>query len=278
MSSREDRVGGDSGDAARAGGEYAEKRVANQRGETRPQADPSAKRERSARSEPKASVGRKDLTGVFGGTFNPIHLGHLRVAEEVCEALGLARMLFVPSADPPLKRVGGDVIAPARERLRWVERAVQGNPRFVVDALELEREGPSFSVDTLRILGERFGAPPVFVLGRDAFAELPAWREPERLLSLAHFAVMTRPPQGAEPLSAWLAPELAKAFDWDASGDGARHRSAGTWLRRVAVTPLDISATDVRRRLRAGLSVRYLLPDSIHDAVVASGIYGSGRT
>jgi nicotinate-nucleotide adenylyltransferase len=213
--------------------------------------------------------------GVFGGTFNPIHLGHLRVAEEVCEALALERMLFVPSADPPLKRTGGEALAPASLRLAWTRRAVEGNARFAVDAIELERAGPSFSVDTLRILGERLGAKPVFVLGRDAFVELPLWREPERLLTLAHFAVMTRPPDDREPLSAWLAPELTKAFTWSADGEHARHRAAGTWLRRVAVTPLAISSTDVRRRLRAGRSVRYLLPEAIHDAVVSSGIYGS---
>ena len=214
------------------------------------------------------------LTGVFGGTFNPIHVGHLRAAEEVCEALDLAGMTFVPAADPPLKRDGPDPLAPARQRVAWVQAAVADNPRFSVDALELERAGPSYSVDTLALLGERLGAPPVFVLGRDAFCELPAWREPRRLLTLCHLAVMTRPPLEGGSLADWITPELAKDFDWHPGGESGRHRAAGTWVRRVDVSALDVSATDIRRRLRDGRSVRYLLPRRVHDDVISSGIYG----
>ncbi|MDX1648897.1 MAG: nicotinate (nicotinamide) nucleotide adenylyltransferase, partial [Myxococcota bacterium] len=144
-------------------------------------------------------------TGIFGGTFNPIHVGHLRAAEEVREQLSLSRMLFLPSADPPLKREGPDVIAPARERLAWVRAAVASNPAFEADALELGREGPSYSVDTLELLTERLGPEqPVFVIGEDAFADLGSWREPERLLTLCDFAVMHRPPGRAGRPADWL--------------------------------------------------------------------------
>jgi nicotinate-nucleotide adenylyltransferase len=236
-----------------------------------------------ARSEAKPSevttAGRAEgAVGIFGGTFNPIHLGHLRAAEEVREALGLARVVFVPSADPPLKRGGPDPIAPAAERLAWVELAIRGNPAFAADPIELARPGPSYTVDTLRELGRRLApARPVFVLGCDAFAELAAWREPKALLELAHFAVVTRPPARG-PLSDWIPPELAADLALSADGEEARHRSAGTWLRRVPIRALDVSSTDVRRRLREGRSVRYLLPDPVLDAVVRSGAYTEGRT
>jgi nicotinate-nucleotide adenylyltransferase len=223
-----------------------------------------------ARSEPRVAL--------FGGTFNPIHLGHLRAAEEVREALALERVVFVPSADPPLKRGGAEHIAPARERLRWVERAIAGNPGFAVDALELERAGPSYTVDTLRVFAARFApALPVFVIGCDAFAELASWREPKALLSLAHFAVLTRPPHAAGSLAEWIPTELAADLVLPPDGQQAQHRSAGTWVRRIPIAALDISATDVRRRLSEGRSVRYLLPEPVLEEVLESGVYGPRR-
>jgi nicotinate-nucleotide adenylyltransferase len=186
-------------------------------------------------------------------------------------------VLFVPSADPPLKRDGAEPLASARQRLRWVERAVADNPAFAVDPLELEREGPSYTVDTLRTFAARLAPElPVFVIGSDAFAELSLWREPEALLTLAHFAVMTRPPHADESLRRWLPPELAPAFRLSPDGQEARHRRTGSWIRRVPITALDISSTDVRRRLSEGRSVRYLLPESVLDEVSKSGVYGPG--
>jgi nicotinate-nucleotide adenylyltransferase len=215
----------------------------------------------------------KHGVGIFGGTFNPIHLGHLRAAEEVREALGLERVVFVPSADPPLKRGGPEVMAPARERLAWVQLAIAGNAAFSVDPLELGRPGPSYTADTLRELARRLApARPVFIVGCDAFAELGSWREPKALLELAHFAVMTRPPHGGS-LADWIPAELAAELTLAPGADEARHRSAGTWLRRVPIAALEISSTEVRRRLSVGRSVRYLLPDPVHAAVLASGIY-----
>lgn len=213
-------------------------------------------------------------TGILGGTFNPVHVGHLRAAEEVREQLGLAQVRFLPSADPPLKREGPGVIAPARARLAWVRAAVADNPAFEADGLELEREGPSYSVDTLELLAARLGPqPPVFVIGEDAFADLGSWREPERLLTLCHFAVMRRPPGRSGSLAEWLPRGLAEAFTWAPDGRHGRHREADTWVRFVPIRALDISATDVRRRIREGLSVRYLVPEAAREAVLASGHY-----
>ena len=216
------------------------------------------------------------LLGVFGGTFNPIHVGHLRAAEEILEALGLTRMLFVPSARPPHKSDADDTIAPAADRLAWVRLAVADNPRFEVDAIEVERAGPSFLVETLRVVGERTAPQhPVFVVGRDAFQEIGDWREPRTLFRLAHFAVMTRPPLHEGTLADWLPECVRDDIELAADGLSGRHRSAGTWVRLLTITALDVSASAVRGRLRKGLSTRYLMPDAVREAIRASGCYRS---
>jgi nicotinate-nucleotide adenylyltransferase len=213
------------------------------------------------------------MLGVYGGTFNPIHLGHLRAAEQVIEALGLERLLFVPSGTPPHKTE--ERMAPARLRLDWVRRAVASNKRFEVDALEVERAGPSYSVDTLAAIGARMApGKPVFVIGCDALAELDTWHEPARLLELAHLAVVARPGERADRLiSGCLPPSLAGAFTLAADGRSARHATAGTWLRWLEIEALPISSTDVRERIRAGRSIRYLVPDAIHDELLACPEY-----
>jgi nicotinate-nucleotide adenylyltransferase len=214
--------------------------------------------------------------GIFGGTFNPIHQGHLRSAEEVAETLGLDRMLFVPSARPPHKDASEEEIAPARERLAWVQQAVQGNPRFEADAIEVERSGPSYLVDTLRAVGAGCAPElPVFVVGHDAFVEIGSWREPETLFTLAHFAVTTRPPVGRGGLGDWLPECVRDEIEIGEDGRSGRHRRAGTWIRLVEITALAVSASDIRTRIRDGRSVRYLLPEKVREAVLASGCYAA---
>jgi nicotinate-nucleotide adenylyltransferase len=212
--------------------------------------------------------------GVLGGTFNPIHLGHLRVAEEVCEILGLARVVFVPCAEPPHKEGEREALAPASLRCEWTRRAIQDNPRFAVDPLETLRPGPSYSVDTLRSFGERLAPEkPIFLIGEDAFAEIETWREPGALFTLSHFAVVTRPPGRGRSLAEQLPASLAPHFDLDQDGESGRHRTARTWIRRIRVSALDISGTDIRRRIREGHSVRYLVPEAVRREVIESGIY-----
>jgi len=212
--------------------------------------------------------------GILGGTFNPIHVGHLRAAEEVCEILGLERMVFVPSAEPPHKEGEHGVIAPAELRCEWVRRAIADNTRFAVDPLEIERSGPSYSVDTLRALGEQLAPEkPIFVIGQDAFAEIETWREPSTLFTLSHFAVITRPPVGEGSLADRLPARIAQHFDLDPQGEFGRHLSAGTWIRQIHILALDVSATDIRRRIREGRSVRYLIPEAVRPEVIRSGIY-----
>jgi nicotinate-nucleotide adenylyltransferase len=206
--------------------------------------------------------------GVVGGTFNPIHLAHLRVAEEVREALGLDRILLIPSADPPHKGAG---LAPAEQRLEMARLAAASNPRFEVLPLELGRTGPSFTVDTLGQLGrERPGDRLWFVIGSDAFAELDTWYRPEALFELASFAVVRRPGHDGRPLGALLPPRLAGLFEMTA--DALIHAS-GHEVREIPISQLDISATDIRRRIARGASIRYLVPDAVREYIEKHALY-----
>jgi len=213
--------------------------------------------------------------GVLGGTFNPIHLGHLRAAEEVAEALALERVLLVPSAQPPHKPAGGGALAPGAVRLSWVEAACAGNPRLSPSDIEVVRGGPSYTVDTLRALGEIHSARLVFILGSDAFAELGTWREPKQLFALADFAVMARPGTPGR-LADWIPKPLRGEFELDLGGDSARHRATGAVLRAVAISALAVSSSDLRDRVRTGRSIRYLVPEAVRRDIEASRIYAQG--
>jgi nicotinate-nucleotide adenylyltransferase len=213
--------------------------------------------------------------GVLGGTFNPIHVGHLRAAEEVAEALALDRVLLVPSAQPPHKAVG-EALAPGPVRLAWVEAACAGNPLLAACDVEIARGGASYTVDTLRALAER-AAPgrPVFIIGSDAFAELDTWREPKQLFALADFAVMARPGTPGR-LADWIPDPLRGEFELDPRGDSAHHRATGGDLRAVAISALAISSSDIRERIRTGRSIRYLVPEAVRRDIEASGVYSRG--
>jgi nicotinate-nucleotide adenylyltransferase len=185
--------------------------------------------------------------GILGGTFNPIHRAHLRLADVARAELRLARVLFVPAGDPPLKRAD---VAPAHHRLAMLRLALDGRPDCEVLDLELTRPGPSYTVDTLALLRERHPKDALwFIVGADALAQLEEWRSPERLFELASFAAARRPgsPGGLAEL---LPPSLARAF---------RRRDAHTWvhasgneLRELPFPPLDVSATQIRARAARG--------------------------
>ena len=216
-------------------------------------------------------------TGLFGGTFNPIHLGHLRAAEEVRQALDLDEILFIPSASPPHKQDQlNDPIAPADRRLAWVESAVADHAAFSVDRIEIDREGPSFLVDTLTEVRERNdGLPPVFIVGEDAFAEMGEWRAPEELFALADFAVMTRPPGQLEKLEDGIPKIVKHHFEFEISGRSATHKTGDTRLDLVPITALDISSSKIRRACRKGQSIRFLVPESVREDILGSQCYAS---
>ena len=221
--------------------------------------------------------------GLFGGTFNPIHLGHLRAAEEVREALGLDRISFIPSRIPPHKQRGEiNPIASADQRLDWVERAVAVHENFSIDRIEIDREGPSYLVDTLTAVRERDpdAVAPVFIVGEDAFAEMGEWREPERIFTLADFAVMTRPPGQLSNLEERMPTIVKGAFGFEENGRKARHTRAGTQIDLVPITALDISSSKIREACREERSIQFLVPESVREAIEKSGEYGprpSGR-
>lgn len=215
-------------------------------------------------------------TGFFGGAFDPVHRGHLQAAAALRGRLGLQKLWLLPCAQSPFPRSAPP--APAKLRLQWLRLATQQRGGLGVCGLELQRGGPSYTVDTMRILRERLGAPPVFAVGSDAFAAIAKWREPRALLGLCNIAVLSRPARGAaRKLAECLPAELARDFEFAANGNQARHRSGGTWLRRIVIAPLDISSTQVRRRIGRGEPVRCLLPAGVADAVLASGQYARAR-
>ncbi|MCH2184847.1 nicotinate-nucleotide adenylyltransferase [Myxococcota bacterium] len=216
------------------------------------------------------------MIGIYGGTFNPIHSAHLRVAEEVCESLKLERMLFIPSARPPHKSDCAQHMAPADLRFKWVQQALEGHPLFEADPIEKDRPGHSYLVDTLRALRDRHaGQRLVFVVGQDAFSEMGTWRSPREIFSLVDIAVTTRPPQIEAALQAWLPGCVRNDFAIDPIKQSAAHRTSDTSIHLVPVTPMDISASRIRRAIRTGHSIRYLVPESIRQSILNSGVYRS---
>jgi nicotinate-nucleotide adenylyltransferase len=213
------------------------------------------------------------MIGVFGGTFNPIHFGHLRPALEITEALQLRKLLFIPSAVPP-HREEPEVDAPLR--LQMVNAAVASEPRFQVDDKELRREGPSYTVDTLESLRDEMGAEPMALLiGMDAFLGLHTWHSWLRLIDLAHLIVMQRPGvYTPEQYREKMHPEVKRLVDQCAVTDVhqlQRAESGKLWFQ--AVTQLDISATKVRAVINSGASARYLTPDKVLDIINRHSLY-----
>lgn len=206
--------------------------------------------------------------GVFGGTFDPIHFGHLRLAEEMAEAIGLERVLFIPTGQPPHR---GAPRTAATHRLEMVRRAIAGNPRFEADAREVERPRPSYTVDTLTALRAELGndQPLWLLLGADAFLELPSWHEWRQLFVLANIAVAARP--GAQQSDAMPDPLKGDVLQRQVA-DGLAAGPAGSVLLR-RMTPLDISATAIRDTLARRGSARYLLPDAVLDYIHEHQLY-----
>jgi nicotinate-nucleotide adenylyltransferase len=214
--------------------------------------------------------------GVFGGSFDPVHYGHLRSAEEVREALELDRVELVPAHQPPHKP--DRRLAEDHHRLAMVELAIADNPSFRACALEIERAGVSYSVDTLEALHAREPAAQLhFILGIDAFRDIHTWKEVERIFEIASVVVTSRPPLPADASLAHLPVAAREAFCYDPHTLSHRHRS-GTSLRFLPITGIDVSATAIRERVRLGRSIRYLVPPAVERYVEAHQLYRSGDT
>lgn len=199
-----------------------------------------------------ARIGR---IGVFGGTFDPPHVGHLIVAQDVVEALRLDRLLLVPVAEPPHKP--GRTPASADARARMLEAAVAGDPRMEVSRVEIDRGGPSYTVDTLRWLRGRHPEDEIhLVVGVDQLRGFARWREPEEVARLARLVVLSR--EGVDPA------RVAAGVDVS--------------YRTVPVTRVDVSSSDVRGRIREGRSVRYQVPEAVRRIIEEEQLYRQGET
>ena len=196
--------------------------------------------------------------GIMGGTFDPVHVGHLLTAEAVREQFGLHQVLFIPAAQPPHKQ--GRKVAPAYARLVRTERAAATNPCFEVSRSELARKGPSYSVDTLQELQEAHGqeAEFYFITGADAINELSTWHEAQHLLEICHFIAATR--QGC----ALDLPRLRREFGEELV---AEH------IHELPTPELEISSTDIRRRVQKGRSIKYLVTAEVEAYIYKEGLY-----
>lgn len=207
----------------------------------------------------------KPAIGILGGTFDPVHFGHLRTGLDVVEALGLEQLRLIPCALPP-HRV--EPVASPQERRLMLELAIKNHPRLVVDDRELDREGPSYTVDTLLSLREDLPDNPLFVLmGTDAFCSLTSWSRWQQIAELAHIVVMQRP---EEPMQ--MIAELADWYQSRQAQAGDETLAAGkVWS--IPVTQMAISATAIRDALYEQRDVRYLLPDAVITLIEQMGLY-----
>lgn len=205
--------------------------------------------------------------GIFGGTFDPIHYGHLRTAFELQQALRLTEIRFMPAGNPPHRE---QTIATTEQRVAMVEAAIAGQPGFVMDDRETRREGPSYSVDTLAQLRAEFPDRSLcLIVGMDAFLGLPGWHQWQDILRLGHLIVAHRP--------GWKAPTMGPLGETLVDhGTGAvndLHDSLAGKIFIHAVTQLEISSTEVRKLIDAGRDPRYLMPDAVRSLIGHSRCY-----
>ncbi len=209
--------------------------------------------------------------GILGGTFNPIHYGHLRIAEEVRERFNLTKVLFIPSGIPPFKIYGTELIS-AHHRAEMVRLAIKSNPFFEISYIEIKREGISYTVDTLEILKEQYPDSTLyFIAGADAVADLPKWKRPHRILELAEFIVVTRPGTpllGLKNLLTYGIPEDGLMRFIKEEIEEFHHRPF--YFERVSA--ISISGSLIRSFMKAKKSIKYLLPEEVEYYIIKNRI------
>jgi nicotinate-nucleotide adenylyltransferase len=222
----------------------------------------------TGRSEPEAPL----RLGLFGGTFNPMHYGHLRSAEEVCEALALTRLWFIPAAHPPHKTARG--ITPFEMRLEMSRLAVGDHPVMSVSDLEGRRPGRSYSIETLQQIRREVGPTweLYFILGLDAILEIATWKDYKDLFTLSHFVVLDRPGYNRQRLQEVLLGEVHPLFRPLKAEQGFQHPS-GHKVILQETTLMDISGTAIRELVRHGRSIRYLLPEAVRKYIITHKLY-----
>lgn len=207
----------------------------------------------------------------MGGTFNPIHYGHLRAAEEIAEAVGLDRVDFIPSARPPHKNPPQ---TPFGHRLAMTRLAVDDRPGFFASDIEGQRQGPSFTIDTLKRMSADFGQETrlYFITGLDAFFDLHTWKSHRQLFQWARFVVITRPGFSEGDMGDYLAQRVSPDYRWQPERSRFTHPDLSPVLFQ-SVTWLDISSTDLRRRMAYGRSIRYLTPEAVRRYIFDNALY-----
>ena len=210
--------------------------------------------------------------GLFGGTFNPIHVGHLRAAVEVLEAFNLDKLLLIPSAYPPHK--SADQVANAEDRLEMVRLAIKGVPSLEVSDVELARQGPSYTIETLRYFQDQYGPGSEihFIVGQDAFSEITTWKSYKELFSTANFIVMTRPGSKLSSIEHFIHAHISDAYQYDPGLNQYMHPEwCGIFC--VDITHIDVSASGIRDRIKHGRPIRFLVPDTVEAFIVEKGLY-----
>jgi nicotinate-nucleotide adenylyltransferase len=211
--------------------------------------------------------------GLFGGTFDPIHIGHLRCATEIMELFSLNRIVFVPASRPPHKLDGS--ITSFYHREQMIRLAIEGNPAFSFSDVEHRRSGVSYSVETVEYILDKYRLENLelyFILGQDAFHAIRTWKDWERLIFLCHFTVMTRPGYVNQGLETILTTEYASRFTYDEKEKGFRGPT-GHLLYFREVTFLDVASSNIRNRTREGKAIHYLVPDSVRHYIAKNALY-----
>ncbi|MEK7235959.1 MAG: nicotinate-nucleotide adenylyltransferase [Nitrospirota bacterium] len=219
--------------------------------------------------------------GLLGGSFNPVHNGHLAIARQTREALGLDRILFIPTSHPPHKP--NCSLAPAPDRYEMVRLAIASDQTLAISDVEIRRPGKSYSIDTVRLLQQEYGAQTqlFFLIGLDAFLDFPSWRDPVILLELCSFVVLSRPGLSFRSLSTVpLLPSIPypSLADLDAGRISRIEAPIGTQrLTCLKLPPCAVSASDIRARIRQGLPVANLLPPSVESYILQHHLYQEDR-
>lgn len=238
----------------------------------------------NSESQPSAPSTQHSTTlrlGLLGGSFNPVHNGHLAIARQTREALGLDRILFIPTSHPPHKPNGS--LAPAQDRYEMVRLAIASDPYFAISDVEIRRPGKAYSIDTIRLLQQEYGAQTqlFFLIGFDAFLDFPSWREPLTLLELCPFVVLSRPGLSFRSLSTvTLLPPIPQSSlaDLDAGRISQLEVPLGKQrLTCLQLTPSSVSASDIRARIRRGLPVANLLPPLVESYILQHHLYQEER-
>lgn len=206
--------------------------------------------------------------GLFGGTFDPVHIGHLRAAEEIRESFLLDRVYFIPAYIPPHKRRQG--ITDADIRLRMIKSAIRGNPYLRASEIELKREGVSYSIDTVRAFEKRFKTL-YFIIGIDAFSEIDTWHDYREIFHHTNFIIMIRPSNGKTFIKD-IFPEDLKV-KMKKMGNFSFQHVSGNKIYLHRVTQLDISSTGIRENVKNGKTTRYIVPQTVEKIISEKGLY-----